>query len=156
MPQDMVSLDIERARTDDLLRPIGSTYVPLAVAAALTFHQAHGSTKAIVSRQDYEDALGIAAAALSRLIPIYTLKDPREGRVVITVDLLKQRFERGATELRARDGTAVQELSIQRSDLESAIALVKDAGLPFSFALEAAPSAQARFDAHQGVPAREA
>jgi hypothetical protein len=139
----MVSLDVERARIDEFSRTIGGTYVPLAVAAALTFHQAQGGTKAIVTRQDYEDALSIAAAALSRLVRIYTLKDPREGRVAVSVDLLKQRFVRGATELRSRDGSAVRELSIQRTDLESAIALIKRAGLPFSFALEAAPAAPA-------------
>jgi hypothetical protein len=143
MSGDVFSLDVERARTDDLIRTIGSTYVPLAVAAAITFHQAHGNTKAIVSLQDYEDALGIAAAALSRLVTIYTLTDPRENRIAVTVDLVKQRFARGATELRARDGTVVRELSIQRSDLDSAISLIKRVGLPLSFVLEGAPAAQA-------------
>ena len=136
MPSDTVRLDVECGYTDETIRCIGGAYVPLAVAAALTFHQAHGNTKAIVTRQDYEDALGIAAAALSRLIPIYTLKDPREGRIAIAVDLLHQRFVRGATELRCKDGTAVHELSVLRAELDDAVSLIKRADLVFSFAIE--------------------
>ena len=134
MPKDEVRLEQERQRTEELLQDARDAYVPLAVAAAIVFHQAHGNTRAIVTRQDYEDALGIAAAALSRLIPLYTLRDPREGRVTVAVNLVHQRFRRGATELHGDDGSTTGELSVRRSDLVSALSLIKRAGLGFAFA----------------------
>lgn len=134
MPKDEVRLEQERERTEELLQDARDAYVPLAVAAALVFHAAHGNTRAIVTRRDYDDALNIAAAALSRLIPLYTLRDPREGRVTVAVNLVHQRFQRGATELHGDDGSTTGELSVRRSDLVSALSLVKRAGLGFAFA----------------------
>ena len=140
MQDDLVDLQAELARTEELsrrTRGIADAHLPLAVAAALAFHQVHGNTKAIVTRQDYDDALNIAASALSRLVPVYTLRDAREGRVVIAVDLTQQRFARGATQLRSADGT-IGELSLKQADAISAISLIKRAGLPFSLALSPA------------------
>lgn len=135
MAEDEVRLEFEAERATAELQQRGEDmYLPLAVAAAITFHQVHRSTKAIVTRQDYDDALSIAAAALSRLIPIYSLRDPRLGRLAIKVDLTKAQFARGATQLRSADGTD-GELSVARRDLVAALSLIKRTGLPFSFAL---------------------
>ncbi|HZM34451.1 MAG TPA: hypothetical protein VFC18_08135 [Burkholderiales bacterium] len=134
MPNDDVRLEQEKQRTEDLLQNASDAYIPLAVAAALAFHQAHGNTRAIVNRRDYDDALNIAAAALSRLIPLYTLRAPRQGRVPVAVNLVHQRFQRGATELHGDDGSVMRALSVRRSDLVSALSLVKRAGLGFAFA----------------------
>jgi hypothetical protein len=137
MPKEelRLSLEAERLRIEGLIRDHQASDVPLAVAAAMTFHRVHGNTRTIVTRADYDDALNIAASALSRLIPIYTLRDAREGKIVIPVDLSSQRFARGATELRDTNGTVTGELSVKRGELESALSFIKRAGLPFSFAL---------------------
>jgi hypothetical protein len=119
---------------DELWRGCQVPYMPLAVAAAAAFHQAHGSTRAIVSRDDYEDALNIAAAALSRLLTIYRLRDAREGRVPVKIDLATQRFARGATRLRGPQGEGIGELSVETAAFVRALALVRGAGLPFCFA----------------------
>jgi hypothetical protein len=108
--------------------------LPLPVAAAIAFHQAHGNTKAIVSRRDYDDALNIAAAALSRLVTIYVMRDPREGRVPLAVDLTRSHFTRGATQLHDAHET-IGRLSVARGELLSALSLIKRTGLPFSFAI---------------------
>lgn len=133
--EEEVRLEVEAERATAELQQRGEDmYLPLAVAAAITFHQVHRSTKAIVTRQDYDDALSIAAAALSRLIPIYALRDPRLGRVAIKVDLTEAQFARGATRLRSVDKTD-EDLSVVRRDLVAALSLIKRTGLPFSFAL---------------------
>ena len=133
--QNEVRLDIEAQRASEQLRQRGDDlYLPLSVAAAITFHQVHRSTKAIVTRHDYEDALSIAAAALSRLMPIYAMRDPRKGREPIKVDLTRAQFARGATELRATEDT-IGELSVSRHDLVPALSLIRRTGLPFSFAV---------------------
>ena len=135
MPDRTVSLEVEQARANDALRGLENSFVPLAVAAAITFHQAHGSIETIVTRDDYDDALGMAAAALSRLVPVYQLKNPHEGRVAVPVDLTQRRFARGATELRGGNQPAARDLSIRYCDLQSALSLIRRAGVTFTFAL---------------------
>lgn len=132
MTEDRVRLEVEAERATALLQSGHDYYLPLAVAAAIAFHQAHGSTKAIVSRDDYDDGLNLAAAALSRLLTIYVLRDPRQGRVPLAIDLTSSRFSRGATELQFGAHT-VRELSVSRHDLLAALALIKRAGLPLMF-----------------------
>jgi hypothetical protein len=61
------------------LQRVEHNYLPLHVAAAITFHQAYGAKNAVISRSDYDDALNIAAAALSRLMHVYTLRSPGKG-----------------------------------------------------------------------------
>ena len=129
-----LSLEDERLRTERLWRAILGEHVPMSVAAATTFHRVHGTTKTIVTRKDYDDALNIAASALSTLVPVYTL-DRQRSRRELTINLVTQRFALGATQLRSTDGNVVDELSVQRSDLLFALSIIRRAGLPFSFAL---------------------
>jgi hypothetical protein len=133
MTEDPIRLEVEAERTTALLQSAHDLYLSLPVAAAIAFHQAHGNTRAIVSRQDYDDALNLAAAALSRLLTIYVQSDPRVGRVPLPVDLTKSQFTRGATELRSGP-ESVRELWVSRSELVSALSLIKRTGLPFVFA----------------------
>ena len=149
-----LSLEVERLRTEEVLRHLGDRFIAMSVAAATAFHQVHGNTKAVVSRQDYDDALNIAASALSRLIPVFTTGH-RQERVQIRVNPTTQRFMRGATLVRGDDGIEITELCVRRSDLMSAISLIKRTGLPFSFAIipeepganpETKPVAQSKSD----------
>jgi hypothetical protein len=148
--EQRVSLEVERLRAEASWRADRADYMSLSVAAAIAFHQAHGNTKAIVTFEDYNDALNIAACALSRLIPILTLKTPREGRTAISIDLAHQRFSFGATRLVGNDGTTLTDLSVRRADLLAALKLIKRAGLPFSFAF--VPAEKKREDAPEGSP----
>jgi len=132
MPDDEVRLEIESQHTAAPWQSVEKVYVPLAVAAGIAFHQAHPSAASSVSRQDYDGALDLAAAALSRLIPVYAMRVPPGERATLMVDLTRARFARGATELRGC-GETVGELSVARSDLVSAVSLIKRIGLPFSF-----------------------
>ena len=138
MTEDPVRLELEAERTTALLQRAADLYLPLPVAAAIAFHQAHGNTKAIVSRQDYDDALNIAAAALSRLLTIYVLRDPRMGRTPLAVDLTQAQFARGATELRSAH-ERIREMWVARGELLSALSLIKRTGLAFSFAIVKGP-----------------
>ena len=134
MPDDQVDLDNERRRIDSLWRNLDQTHVALPIAAALTFHQVvHSNGPTFVNRQDYEDALNLAAAALSRLVTIYAGADAPAPGVPLAVDLRHHHFAGGATELRGKDGSARRDLSLPRDELISAIPLIKRAGLPFAF-----------------------
>jgi signal transduction histidine kinase len=124
-----VDLAAEALRAEDAWHSGGAAYVPLSVAAAITFHQVHRSSKAIVTRNDYNDALNIAASALARLIPILALRNSRDGRVAIAIDPVRQRFTRGATELRHDDGTAIRNLSVRVPEFHSALSRIKHTGV---------------------------
>ena len=129
MPRDRpFSFEEESARTRDLWRASQESFVPLPVAAAITFHQAHGSTRAITTRADFDDALNIAATALARLIPLYAAQASQP----LPIDLAGQSFARGATELRSASGAAMRELRVRRADLLEALAVIRARGVPFS------------------------
>jgi len=124
-----LSLEVERLRTEQLWRAMLGQYVPLSVAAATTYHQVHGASRAIVTRQAYDEALDLAAGALAKLLAIYTL-GPRERRREIPVDFATQRFAFGASELRSADGRVTGQLFVRRTDLLFALGVVKRHGLP--------------------------
>lgn len=124
MAEDRVRLELEAKRSTALLQGAQEPYLSLPVAAAIAFHHARGDTKAIVSRRDYDDALNLAAAALSRLVTIYASRGP------LQVDLTKAQFVSGATELRSAQ-EALRELAVSRDELVSVLPLIKRAGLPF-------------------------
>lgn len=147
MADEIVRLETERARIDEFLRVQYDSFVPLPIAAAAVFHRAQGDGDAILARRDYDEALNIAAAALSRLVPIYQLRDPREGRLPVPIDLAHQRFARGASELRGNGQPPARDFSIRQTDLTAAISLVKKAGLPFMLAALSSP--RPSIDEHQ-------
>ena len=136
MPTNDINLRNERLRAEELWRGSLDAHVPLAVAAAMAFHRVCGSTKAILTRPDYDDALTIAATALSRLIPIYCQEDPRAGRRVLAINLIYESFVMGATRLRAHDGSLRAGLTVLRSDLIRAVAQLRSSGLPLFLAGE--------------------
>jgi hypothetical protein len=152
MPEPAVRLEAELARLEDAMRGRAASYVPVCVAAALTFHAAHRNTRAIMTREDYEDALNMAAAALSRLIPVYRVADPRDGHTEVPVNLVTMRFARGATELRGATGEALRDLSVRHGELQSALSLVRRAGIAFTCALS--PEPPPAVDLDQEAPAR--
>ncbi|HET7197925.1 MAG TPA: hypothetical protein VFI86_04605, partial [Burkholderiales bacterium] len=127
-------------------------FLALPVAAAIAFHQAQGrSARAVASVADHDDALNIAASALSRLIDIYVVDDVARTRTPARFDLLQGKFARGATEFRRNDGSTVRSMSVKRTDLTSALSLVRRVGIPFSLALagdeQRAPQPQDETDA---------
>jgi hypothetical protein len=143
---DLVDLEQERERSGHLLQRLDHGLVALPLAATVTLHQMRGPFKATVTRAEYDDALDIAASALSRLVEILTCASGSVEARVVTVDLTCQRFSRGASQLRGIDGRSVDRLFVWRGELLAAIPVVRRAGPPFSFAIapRAAPEGDAR------------
>jgi hypothetical protein len=117
----MVDLSEDRTLVARLWNGSQAPRVPLSVAAAVTFHQTRRNGEARLSHAEYASALDIAAAALSRFIPIYTL-DGQGAPVAAAVDLARQRFRGGASELLRSDGTVLAPLDVLRNDLPPALA----------------------------------
>ena len=128
----LVSLDLERARIEQELQHAADERVPLPVAAAGAMHLVCRNTHDLIARSAYDDALNIAAVAISRLVPVFALTDPRRVEEVLAIDVNRERFANGATELRRMDGRKVTQLFIRRSDMLSALAFIRRTGNLFS------------------------
>ncbi len=107
-------------------------HLPLATAAAVVYRQVIGAAVDEVRSGDAEDILNHVARALSNVAPIYAL-DPRSGKPspLAPFDLIEATFVRGATLLIGRGGVEYRELSIEREDMRSAIAILKAANISF-------------------------
>ena len=130
----LVSLDLERARIEQELQHTPDERVPLPVAAAGAMHLVCRNTHDLIARSAYDDALNIAAVAISRLVPVFALTDPRqvEEVEVLAIDVNRERFANGATELRRMDGRKITRLFIRRSDMLSALAFIRRTGNLFA------------------------
>lgn len=115
-------------------RVLQQQFMPLSVAAAIAFQHSQRGTKAIQSPADYIEAQDMAAAALSRLIPIYAMDEELHMRVAIDVDRLRGEFTKGATEYLCRDGSKFTQLSVVRGDLTSALSFMRRVGPTLAFA----------------------
>ncbi len=111
------------------------TFVPLSLAAATAVQEAQADTPAITSSSDYDNALNTAAAALSRVATIYTLDKQTSRLMPLSVNLIGEKFRRGATELRNDNGTTITSLTVKQADLATAIRSIKSAGIAFGPAL---------------------
>jgi hypothetical protein len=127
----IVSLDLERARVEQMLQHALGRRVPLAIAASSAIHMVSRNTHDMIARGDYDDALDIAAVAISRLVPVFACAHPREGEEALAIDITRERFANGATELRRSDGQKITALFIRHSDMLSALSLIKRTGLLF-------------------------
>lgn len=129
MADRAVRLEQERTRINDLWQVLQEAHAPLHLAAAFVFHKIHENTSGIAPFSGYNGDLNIVAAALSSVIPVYTLLDHREGLVPLPIDLTRQRFAKGATELRCSDGFFFADLKTLRADVAPAAAFIKRAGM---------------------------
>jgi hypothetical protein len=121
----MVDLRADGARVALLWNGSQASHVPLAVAAAFTYHQTRRDREARLSRIEYANALDIAAAALSCLVAIYT----REGPAAIS--LARQRFRGGAAQVQGIDGAILAPLSVVRNEVLPALLKIERSGIEY-------------------------
>jgi hypothetical protein len=126
----VVDLRREREQVEGIWIRSQASWVPLSVAAAFAFHQTRRNVANLIFPEEYANALDIAAAALSRLIPIYT-PDGRGVPVPVPVNLASQKFCGGATKVRCADGTVFSPLDIVRMDLLPALVAIERAKIDY-------------------------
>ncbi len=126
----VVDLRRECEHVEEIWTRSQESWVPLSVAAAFTFHQTRRKVANILFPEEYANALDIAAAALSRLIPIYT-PDGRGVPVAVPINLAAQKFCGGATKVRCADGTVLSPLDIVRQDLLPALVAIERVSIDY-------------------------
>lgn len=127
----MVDLRADGDKVRKLWRGSEALHVPLSLAAALAFHESYGGPDAIMQRLDYDDALDLIAAALSRLVTIYKVDESTRSPVSVQLNLGSGKFRHGATVYEYRNGRALGSLMVQRAHVPAAVELIKAVGIPF-------------------------
>lgn len=129
----MVDLRKDSDQVRDAWRSSNEPHVPLSLAAALAFHEAHQPAPAFIAELDYDDALNMTAAALSCVVDIYAIH-PRSGQPVpVKLNLKAGRFTDGGSAYRGRSGRNVRSLVVRREQIPTAMSLVCAAGISFQF-----------------------
>ncbi len=132
-PLIMVDLRKDSQQIRDAWHSSDHPHVPLSLAAALVFHEAHKAAQAFITEPDYDDALNMSAAALSCVVDIYAIH-PRTGQATpVNLSLKAGRFADKGSAYRRRNGGTVTSLVVSREHIPTAIGLVSAAGIPFQF-----------------------
>ena len=155
MPSDQVDLRKDGERIRRAWLATDAPHAPLHLAAALAFHEAHGGVDAVVPRLDYDDALNLAAAALSRLLTLYTLDEQTRRPVPVRLSLANGRFRQGAVVYEQRESSrTVTSLVVHREQLPAAIAVIRATGLPLHFERAAGCAIGPSAPGYLGAPGR--
>ena len=145
-----------KSKTQQLTEGIAGQHLALSVAAHLARTQLVPDPLKVDDGQPLTDMLDAVGLALARTAPLHVV-DPAVGepRPLAPAEIDGAVAKRGATTLVLKDGRSLAGVSIRRSDLRQAIALLKAVGLP-QFAPPPAPqAAQPAPDANlEGVRAR--
>ena len=110
-------------------RARGTQHLALPTAAALAYFEITGHQVDGALASQTREVLCDVAHALSILAPIFVMEgSPAMPRELLHGQLIGATFRRGAQLLTLRDGTELRDLTIQRSDLEGAVQMLKEAG----------------------------
>jgi hypothetical protein len=130
-----------KSKTDKLSDSISGQYLSLAVAAHLARTQLVPDPLKVYDSQHLSEMLNVLAQALARTAALQITETASgEKRVLSALELEGALAKRGATLLVLKDGRTLTGVSILRSDLRQAIAILKAVGIPeFASAAAMAP-----------------
>lgn len=132
-----------KSKTEKLGDSLSGQYLSLAVAAHLARTQVIPNPLKVYDSQHLGETLNVVAQALARTAPLQITEAPSGEKRTLSADELEGALaQRAATILVLKDGRTLTSVSIRRSDLRQAIAILKAVGLPELAA--AAPAAAAR------------
>ena len=129
----MVDLRKDAQQVRDTWRSSNDPHVPLSLAAALAFHEAHRAGQAFITEPDYDDALNMAAAALSCVVHIYAIHPRTAQPVTVDLSLRSGRFADRGSAYRRYNGQSVTSLVVRREHISSVMGMISAAGIPFHF-----------------------
>jgi len=120
-----------KSKTDKLTDNISGQYLSLAVASHLARTQLVPDPLKVYDSQHLGEMLNIVAQALARTAPLQ-MTDAASGekRALSSLDLEGAVAKRAASVLVLKDGRTLTGVSVRRSDLRQAIAILKAVGIP--------------------------
>ena len=120
-----------KSKTQQLTEGIAGQHLALSVAAHLARTQLVSDPLNVYDGQHMTDMLNVVGLALARTAPLHVI-DPAAGepRQLAPAEIDGAVAKRGAATLVLKDGRSLAGVSIKRSDLRQAIAILKAVGLP--------------------------
>ena len=120
-----------KSKTDKLTDSIAGQYLSLAVAAHLARTQLAPDPLKVYDSQHLGEMLNAVAQALARTAPLHVTEAASgEKRTLSSIELEGALAKRAANVLVLKDGRTLNGVSIRRSDLRQAIAILKTVGVP--------------------------
>lgn len=118
-------------KTQRLIQAGVGQHLALPVAAHLARSQLVPDPLKPYDARHLGETLEIVARALARVAPLYT-QDPKDGtsRELSAAELEGAAMRRGASFLELRDGRTISNVTMKRSDLRQAIAILRAVGVP--------------------------
>lgn len=147
-----------KAKSENLSDSVAGQYLSLAVAAHLARTQLIPDPLKVCDAQHLNEMLNVVAQALARTAPLQITEAPGgEKRALSSLELEGASAKRAATMLVLKDGRTLTSVSIRRSDLRQAIAILKAVGIPeFTPAPAAAPKPNGNGNGNGGAEALRA
>jgi hypothetical protein len=131
-----------KSRTQQLIEGTAGQHLALSVAAHLARSQLVRDPLKVYDGQHLSEMLNVVAGALARTAPVYAMDAASgEPRELAPADVEGAVAKRSAAVLELKDGRTLAGVSIRRTDLRQAIAILKTVGLP-----ELAPHRPAQTD----------
>jgi len=126
-----------KSKVDRFSDNLSGQYLSLAVAAHLARTQLIPDPRKVCDAEHLNEMLNVVAQAIARTATLQITEAPGgEKRALSSLELEGASAKRSATMLVLKDGRTLTSVSIRRSDLRQAIAILKAVGLP-----ELAPAA---------------
>ena len=120
-----------KSKTQQLTEGIAGQHLALSVAAHLARTQLVPDPLRVYDGQHLTDMLNVVGLALARTAPLHVMDHAAgEPRQLSPGEIDGAVAKRGASTLVLRDGRSLAGVSIKRSDLRQAIAILKAVGLP--------------------------
>ena len=105
-------------------------HIGLTTASGIAYDQLADRKRGFYEPEHFNEVLNMAALALIRIAPVYLIDSATgERRRLSDAELLDAQVTRGASALVLADGRTVKDLSLLRSDLRTAITILKGTGL---------------------------
>jgi hypothetical protein len=107
-------------------------YLALPTVCSLIYFRITGAVPDARDPSEMQDILNDVAHAISNLVPIYAPEPDSElPKELAAIEIVQGKFARGAHVLRTRHGKELRGLRVRRSDMESAISILKSAHIRF-------------------------
>lgn len=120
----------KRSATANLIDSVRSQHIALSVAASLARTQLIPEPGKVYDAQHMMDTLNVVAHGLAKVAQLYVTVGLEAPRPLTPQELEGADIRRGACIVALRDGRVLSSVSLKRSDLRQAVAILKTVGLP--------------------------
>ena len=125
--------------TDRLIDGLRSQHIALSVAAGLARTQLIPEPGKVYDAQHLSESLNHVARGLAKVAQLYVSTPGQAPRALSPGELEDAQIQRGATLMVLKDGRKLSAVSMKRSDLRQAVAILKTIGIQ-EFARNPAPA----------------